>query len=70
LHGIILFTVYYWGFGLENAKNLSSPAYCAVVFAITPLVVFISFLGFKYIEKPFMEKAKNSIKTKQISGIN
>ncbi len=70
LHGIILFTVYYWGFGLENVKNLSSPAYCAVVFAITPLVVFISFLGYKYIEKPFMEKAKNSIKTKQVSGIN
>ncbi len=58
LHGIILFTVYYWGFGLENVKNLSATEYCILVFCITPIVVIASFLGFKYIEKPFMDKAK------------
>lgn len=58
LHGIILFMVFYFGFGLENIKKLSPAEYSFVVFLITPIVVLSSFFGFKYIEKPFMEKSK------------
>lgn len=58
LHGIILFTVLYCGFGLEKLKQLTSLEYWGLIYLITPVVVIISFLGFKFIEKPFMDKAK------------
>ena len=61
LHGILLFTVFYFGFGFENIKLLTPLEYCLVVFSITPVVVIISFLGFKYIEKPYMDKSKTII---------
>ncbi|HXD92487.1 MAG TPA: acyltransferase [Bacteroidia bacterium] len=58
LHGIILFTVLYVGFGMEKLKPFTSLEYWCLIFLITPLVVIISFLGYKFIEKPFMDKAK------------
>ncbi|WJS95865.1 acyltransferase [Flavobacterium johnsoniae] len=58
LHGIVLFVVFYFGFGLENAKKLSPSEYCQVVFLITPIVVLLSFVGYKCIEKPFMDISK------------
>lgn len=58
LHGILLFTVFYFGFGLEKIKHLTPFDYCLVVFSLTPILVLISFFGFKYIEKPFMDKSK------------
>lgn len=58
LHGIILFTLFYFGLGFENTRELSPLEYCLVIFTITPIVVILSFLGFKYIEKPFMDKSK------------
>lgn len=62
LHGIILFIVMYFGIGAEKAMKLSPQNYCLVIFAVTPLVVIFSFLGFKYIESPFMKMAKKQIK--------
>lgn len=59
LHGIVLFILFYFGFGLDKIKLLAPLEYCFVIFLITPVLVFISFLGFKYIEKPFMDKSKN-----------
>ncbi|NVO01806.1 MAG: acyltransferase, partial [Bacteroidetes bacterium] len=58
LHGIVLFTVFYFGFGFEYSKSLNPFQYSLVIFSITPIVVIISFLGFKFIEKPFMDKSK------------
>jgi peptidoglycan/LPS O-acetylase OafA/YrhL len=58
LHGIVLFCVLYLGFGLEKVKQFSEFEYASLIFIITPLVVLLSHLGFKYIEKPFMNKSK------------
>ena len=58
LHGIILFTVIYFGIGFDIAKQYSPLAFCTIIFLITPIVVIISFLSFRFIEKPFMNRAK------------
>jgi len=58
IHGIVLFSVFYFGFGLENVKILTPFVYCLIIFSITPFVVLFSFLGYRYIEKPFMDKSK------------
>lgn len=56
LHGIILFAVFYLGIGLEKTKQYSASEFCIIIFLITPIVVLISFLGYRFIEKPFMDK--------------
>ena len=58
LHGILLFMSFYFVIGFSNSRALSPLQYCLVIFCITPLVVIASFIGFRYVEKPFMEKAK------------
>jgi peptidoglycan/LPS O-acetylase OafA/YrhL len=58
LHGIILFVVIYWGVGIENAGKLPVYKYYLLILSITPLVVVISYLGFRFIEKPFIDKGK------------
>lgn len=58
LHGIILFTLFHFVLKEGNVKQYSSLQYCLVIFLITPLVVVISYVAFKYIEEPFMKKAK------------
>ena len=56
LHGIILFSVLYLGIGIEKAKQFSPMEYCIIIFIIAPIVVIISFGGYKLIEKPFMDR--------------
>ena len=58
LHGIVLFTTMYFGFGIDKVKLFSPLEYCGIIFMITPIVVIVSFLGFKFIEKPFMDLSK------------
>lgn len=58
LHGIIIFAIIYFGIGTEEIKHYNSLKYCLLIFSITPIVVILSFLGYKFIEKPFMEKSK------------
>ena len=58
IHGIILFIVMYFFFGLQEAANLSPIKYCIVIFITTPFVVWISFITYKTIEKPFMDYSK------------
>jgi peptidoglycan/LPS O-acetylase OafA/YrhL len=58
IHGIVLFVVLYFGFGFEKAKNLTSSEFWILIFSITPILVILSFLGYKFIEKPFMEMSK------------
>lgn len=58
LHGIVLFSVIRLGFGVEKVKQFSEFEYAVLIFSITPIVVLLSFLGFKYVEKPFMNQSK------------
>jgi len=58
LHGILLFTVFHFGFGMEKSKMLSPTQFYGLIFLITPVLVLISFLGFNYIEKPFINLSK------------
>ena len=58
LHGILLFIAMHFIIGTENASLLTPAQYCAVIFAVTPVLVVCSFLGFHLIEKPFMDWGK------------
>lgn len=58
IHGIILFYVFYCGFGIEAAKGLGVIEFWVIIFFTTPLVVIISYLTFNYIEKPALEYSK------------
>jgi peptidoglycan/LPS O-acetylase OafA/YrhL len=58
LHGIILFWVFGCGIGIKQSRQLTPGQYCLVIFAIAPIVVIISFFGYRLIEKPFMDKGK------------
>ncbi|MEN2398375.1 acyltransferase [Flavobacterium sp. MC2016-06] len=58
MHGIILFAVFYFGFGFEKIKSFTPLEFWGLIFLITPVVVIFSFLGYKFIEKPFMEISK------------
>jgi peptidoglycan/LPS O-acetylase OafA/YrhL len=58
LHGMLIFSTMYFGFGFESAAKLSETQFCLTLFSITPVLVFLSFLGFVYIEKPFIRLSK------------
>jgi peptidoglycan/LPS O-acetylase OafA/YrhL len=61
--------IFIFGFGLEKLKQFSSFQYCSVIIAIaTPIVVIVSFLGFKYIEQPFMNRSKAIIQ--RLNAVN
>lgn len=68
LHGILLFAVYYVGIGLPQMNLLTPLQYCLLVFALTPVIVVASLLGFKYIEKPFIDRAKEITHILDITG--
>jgi hypothetical protein len=62
--------VLYFGIGMDNARQLSPMEFCSVIFLVTPLVVVISVLGFKYVELPFIEKYRMRPKTQsKLTGI-
>ena len=58
LHGLILFVVINYVHGLEKTKLLSETQFCLFIFAVSPLVIIISFLTYRFIERPFITKAK------------
>lgn len=58
LHGILLYTVFDFGFGFNTLRKYSLLEYYLVTFSITPALVVLSYFGFKYIEKPFIGMAK------------
>ena len=62
LHGIIIFATIHYGYGLEETKLLSPMEFCLLIFTCAPLVILISFITFKYIEKPFIALAKRITK--------
>jgi peptidoglycan/LPS O-acetylase OafA/YrhL len=69
LHGLILFAAFKFGIGIEVSRGLSAFGFSVVIFRLTPVLVLVSFLGFKYVEKPFMHLAKKingSAKNKKV----
>ncbi|MBA3681950.1 MAG: acyltransferase [Bacteroidetes bacterium] len=58
LHGLILFSVFDLIIGMDVSKGFSATTYCIIIFCTTPFVVLISLIGFKFVEKPFMDLAK------------
>ncbi|MFK7050306.1 acyltransferase [Flavobacterium davisii] len=58
IHGIIIFIVMFFYYGLEEAEKMSPIKFYSIIFFITPIVVLISFLYYKIIEKPFIDYSK------------
>ena len=58
LHSVMLFVVFYYGVGFEEAKTLSSTSFCIIIFCLTPILMTLSYLTYTFIEKPFMDKSK------------
>jgi peptidoglycan/LPS O-acetylase OafA/YrhL len=56
LHGIVLYVTLEWVIGGATASRLSVLEYWSVVLAITPLLVWLSALGFACIEKPALAR--------------
>jgi peptidoglycan/LPS O-acetylase OafA/YrhL len=69
LHGIILFSVIYFGVGMERVRHFTEWQYCLLMFLITPLVVLFSFVGYTLIEKPFMDVSKSIRAKNKLPGI-
>lgn len=55
LHGIILFVVFKFLIGTDQAKALTEWQHWLIIFGLTPLLIGICFTTFKLIEKPAMD---------------
>ena len=58
IHGILLFITYYSIYGVDNAKLLSIEHYSTIILLLTPLLVTISYLSYRWIEKPGIDYGK------------
>lgn len=58
LHGCILFISFELLIGRDNAKAFSALEHWLVIGAITPLVVLASYLSFRFIESPAMQRSR------------
>jgi peptidoglycan/LPS O-acetylase OafA/YrhL len=56
MHGIILFVTFNFVFGLQHIRLLSVLEYWSIVVGITPILIFICFLTYRFIEYPTMQK--------------
>lgn len=54
LHGLMLFLVFHFGFGLADAAALSSIEHWLVIALCTPVLIALSFWAFLQIESPAM----------------
>ena len=62
LHGIILFVGLYLILGIENLKKYTDSEYCLAIFAISPFVIIVSTITYKFIEAPFINYGKQMIR--------
>jgi len=62
LHGIIIYVMINYVYGLEQTKLLSAMAYCIFIFLTTPIVIIVSFLTYRFVEIPFIKKVQKSKK--------
>lgn len=58
LHGILIFIVLYFIAGFNISRELSVLQYCSIFILLTPILVMVSYLGYRYIEKPFIDFSK------------
>lgn len=58
LHGLLLYLVFDGLIGFNQAKSLSPEAHWLTVIAVSPILVCLSFLTYRLIEKPCMEVAQ------------
>lgn len=56
LHGILLYAFFNLVLGIGSTAKLSSMEYAMYIVFLTPLLVLISYLCFRYIESPFLKK--------------
>ena len=54
LHGIILFIIFHFIVSMENIKLFAPSEFSVLIFAITPIIVIISYFCHRFIEKPFI----------------
>lgn len=52
IHGIVMFTAYYFFVGFDKMKLISETKYCLLVFALSPIIVIFSFFTYRFVEKP------------------
>jgi peptidoglycan/LPS O-acetylase OafA/YrhL len=55
LHGIVLFVWIYFGVGLDDARAMDFTTYGIGIIMLTPVVILLSYVSFRWIEKPFMD---------------
>lgn len=60
LHGIVIFIAVNYILGFETVRGLSIMAYYFTFIVLTPIIVGVSYLGFRLIEKPFMDFSKKN----------
>ena len=58
LHGVLLFVVFRFVLGLHASVALDSGAYALAIAAITPVLMVLSYLGFRYLESPAMRRTQ------------
>lgn len=56
IHGLILFITFNFVLGLPLSRSLSTWQHWAIVVGVTPLLIFMSFLTYTFIEHPAMQK--------------
>jgi len=68
LHGFALFITFNFIINAQTAKTLSPTQYCLIIFLLTPVLVILSFLSYRFIEQPFIGLGKKVIKRKTESS--
>ena len=58
LHGLVLFIAIKYIIGIENIASFSKINYSIFIFGLTPLIVVFSYLGYRFIEFPFIRMFK------------
>jgi peptidoglycan/LPS O-acetylase OafA/YrhL len=62
LHGLVLFIAIQCMYGKPYIKTLNANYYYTYIFWLTPIVIFVSFCGYTFIEKPFIALGKRITK--------
>ena len=63
LHSLLLFCFFNFVFTPTFIQNKTKTEYEIFILILTPFLILMSYLGFRFIEKPFMESIKKIPKT-------
>ncbi len=56
VHGILLYFVMQWVLGRGAAAELSAHTHWAVIAAVTPILIMLAFVSYKFLERPSMDR--------------